>query len=260
MPDTHQERIRAAFTPQAATFEDARLNVAFTSSVPWLLDHMAPRVDDIVLDVAGGTGIVSRALADRVARAVVVDSTPAMLDEGRRHAASERLTNLEFVRGAVANLPFADAAFTLVFARFLLHHLTDPLPALAEMERVCCLNGRVVVMDLAASADPGIAERQDRMERLRDPSHVRMPPRGVVRRWLQEHGLVVDGVAEREIDRPVLPWLEQAVTDASAAALVCEAFDTELAGGEVTGMRPHRGADGALWFRQLWEITTAHKA
>ena len=133
MPDTHDERIRAAFTPQAATFEDARLNVAFTSSVPWLLDHMAPRVDDIVLDVAGGTGIVSRALAHRVAHAVVVDSTPAMIDAGRRHATDERLTNLEFVRGEVANLPFADAAFTLVFARFALHHLTDPRPALAEM-------------------------------------------------------------------------------------------------------------------------------
>jgi ubiquinone/menaquinone biosynthesis C-methylase UbiE len=128
MSDTHQERIRAAFTPQAATFEDARLNVAFTSSVPWLLDHMAAGRDDIVLDVAGGTGIVSRAMANRVARVVVADSTPAMIDEGRRHATDERLTNLEFVRGAVANLPFADAAFTLVFARFLLHHLIDPRP------------------------------------------------------------------------------------------------------------------------------------
>jgi hypothetical protein len=25
-------------------------------------------------------------------------------------------------------------------------------------------------------------------------------------------------------------------------------------------MRPHRAADSALWFRQLWQITTAHKA
>jgi hypothetical protein len=34
MADSHDERIRAAFTAQAATFEDPRLNVAFTSSVP----------------------------------------------------------------------------------------------------------------------------------------------------------------------------------------------------------------------------------
>jgi SAM-dependent methyltransferase len=138
--DTHDERIRAAFTSQAATFEDARLNVAFTSSVPWLLDHMAPGDDD-------------------------VDNTPAMIDEGRRHTAAQGRHNLEFVRGEVANLPFAEVAFTLVFA---LHHLTDPRPALAEMVRVCRPGGRVVVMDLAASTDPRIAERQDGIERLRD--------------------------------------------------------------------------------------------
>ena len=183
-----------------------------------------------------------------------------MIDAGRRHVMDERLTNLQFVRGAVTNLPFTDAAFTLVFTRFALHHLTDPRPALAEMLRVCRPGGRVVVMDLAASTDPRIAERQDRIERLRDPSHVQMPPRGIVRQWLHEHGLVVDGVAEQEIDRPLLPWLEQAVADSSAAGLVREAFETELAGGEVTGMRPHRGTDGALSFRQLWQITAAHKA
>ncbi|MDT5323687.1 MAG: hypothetical protein QOF25_839 [Mycobacterium sp.] len=255
---THDERIRAAFTSQAATFEDARLNVAFTSSVPWLLDLMAPGIDDVVLDVAGGTGIVSRALANRVARAVVLDNTPAMIDEGRRHAAAEGLHNLEFVRGAVANLPFADMAFTLVVTRFALHHLIDPRQALAEMMRVCRPGGRVVVMDLAASTDPDIAERQDSIERMRDPSHIRMPARGAVRRWLQECQLVVEE-AEREIDRPLEAWLEQAVTDPSAASLVREAFASELAGGAETGMRPHLGADGALWFHQLWEVTAARK-
>ncbi|MCU1696967.1 MAG: hypothetical protein JWR34_3030 [Mycobacterium sp.] len=256
---THDDRIRAAFTSQAATFEDARLNVAFTSSVPWLLDHMAPGIDDIVLDVAGGTGIVSRALANRVASAVVVDNTPAMIDEGRRHTAAEGLHNLEFVRGAVANLPFSDMAFTLVATRFALHHLTDPREALAEMVRVCRPGGRVVVMDLAASTDPRIAERQDSIERLRDQSHVEMPARGVVRRWLQELELEVEGVAEREIDRPLQAWLEQAMTSRPAAALVREAFTVELTGGAETGMRPHLGADGTLWFHQLWEVTTARK-
>ena len=84
------------------------------------------------------------------------------------------------------------------------------------------------------------------IERLRDPSRVQMPPRGVVSQWLQEYGLEVGGVADWRSSGPVLPWLEQAVIDASAAALVCEAFETELVGGELTGMCPHRsvGARG----------------
>jgi len=47
-----------------------------------------------------------------------------------------------------------------------------------------------------------------------------MPPRGVVSQWLQEYGLKVGGVADWRSSGPVLPWLEQAVIDASAAALV----------------------------------------
>ncbi|PBC57972.1 class I SAM-dependent methyltransferase [Rhodococcus sp. ACPA1] len=258
MPNSHEERIRTSFTQQAPTIEDSRLNTAFTASVPWLLDHLTPEADDVVLDVAGGTGIVSRALAPRVTRIVAVDSTPAMIAEGRRRAAIEELTNLDFVRGTAEALPFAPATFTLVFARFALHHLTEPKRAVVEMARVCRPSGRVAVMDLAASADPSTAERQDRLERLRDPSHVRMLQRGVVPGWLCEQGLIVDRVAEREIDRPVQTWLEQAVTEESAAARIRERFEAELDGGAETGMRPHRGTDGvSLWFHQLWEITVA---
>ena len=78
-----------------------------------------------------------------------------------------------------------------------------------------------------------------------------------MRRWLADQGVVVDVVAEQEIDRPVLGWLEQSATGASAAALVSEAFEAELARGATTGMRPHWGTDGAMWFRQHWELTTA---
>lgn len=258
MPSSHEDRIREAFTRQATTFEDERLNIAFTSGLPWLLSYVNPHVDDVALDVAAGTGIVSRALAPEVTRVTAVDSTDAMVAEGRQRAAAEGHANLEFVSGSAEDLPFADDAFSLVVTRFSLHHFADPAPAVAEMVRVLRPGGRLVVKDLAASTDPDVAARQDHVEQLRDPSHLRMPPRGAVRGWLRDHGLQVDDPAEREIDRPVEPWLEQSVTDPAAAAQVREAFETELAGGQPTGMRPHH-VDGELWFHQLWEVTVARK-
>ncbi|MDQ4086292.1 MAG: methyltransferase domain-containing protein [Actinomycetota bacterium] len=258
MPGTHDERIRDAFTRQATTFEDERLNVAFTSGLPWLLAHTDPRPGDVVLDVAAGTGMVSRALAPGVARAVALDSTQAMIAEGRQRIRDEGRSNVIFVAGSAERLPFADGSFTLVVTRFSLHHFADPAPALAEIARVCAPGGRVVVKDLVASTDPEIASRQDHIERLRDSSHLRMPARGAVPRWLRDLGLQVDVVAERDIDRPLEPWLEQSLTHAEPAARVRQAFDAELAGGEATGMWPHR-RDGALWFHQRWELTVAHR-
>jgi len=256
VPGAHDERVREAFTRQAGTFEDERLNAAFTSGLPWLLSYVAPRPDDVVLDVAAGTGLVGRALADRVAAVTAVDSTAAMVAQGRGRTAAEGHRNLEFVMGSAERLPFADAAFTLVLTRFSLHHFADPRPAVDEMVRVLRPGGRVVVKDLVASTDPEVAARQDHVERLRDDSHVRMPPRGSVAGWLRSRGLEVQTVGEREIDRPVEPWLQQSVTDPAAAAAVRAAFEADLAGGHTTGMEPHR-VDGQLWFHQRWEVTVA---
>ena len=258
MAETHEERIREAFTRQAETFEDERLNVAFTSGLPWLLSFVEPRPDDVVLDVAAGTGIVARALAPDVARVTAVDSTEAMIDEGSRRAKEDGRQNLEFVRGSAEDLPFGDAVYSLVVTRFSLHHFADPMPAVREMVRVLRPGGRLVVKDLVASTDPAVAARQDHVERLRDASHVRMPPRGSIGAWLGECALEVTEVAEREIDRPVEQWLQQSVTDEGSAEQVRAAFETDLAGGETTGLRPHR-VDAELWFHQTWEVTVARK-
>lgn len=259
MAENHDDRIRDAFTRQARTFEDERLNVAFTSGLPWLLSYVEPRPDDLVLDVAAGTGIVSRALAPDVARVIAVDRTEAMIEEGRRRAGAEGHHNLEFVPGSAEDLPFGDELFSLVVTRFSLHHFADPAPAVREMVRVLRPGGRLVVKDLVASTDPAVAARQDHVERLRDASHVRMPRRGSVRTWLEACGLEVAQFAEREIDRPVEPWLQQAMTDEGAAQQVRAALEADLAGGDTTGMRPHL-VDGDLWFHQTWEVTVALKA
>ncbi|HEU4513398.1 MAG TPA: methyltransferase domain-containing protein [Nocardioidaceae bacterium] len=258
MAETHDDRIRDAFTRQAGTFEDERLNVAFTSGLPWLLSYVAPRPDDLVLDVAAGTGIVARALAPHVAGVVAVDRTEAMIEEGRRRVGAEGHHNLEFVAGSAEGLPFCDEAFSLVVTRFSLHHFADPAPAVREMVRVLRPGGRLVVKDLVASTDPAVAVRQDHVERLRDASHVRMPGRGSVSTWLEECVLELVEVAEQEIDRPVEQWLQQSVTGEGAAQQVRASLEADLAGGETTGMRPHL-VDGELWFHQTWQVTVALK-
>jgi ubiquinone/menaquinone biosynthesis C-methylase UbiE len=251
-------RVLDAFTRQAATFEDPRLNQAFTSWLPRLLAMADPRGDDVCLDVAAGTSLVGRGLAARVACVVALDATPAMLREGRRHADAAGVRNLTFLLGDAARLPCRTAAFSLVVTRFSLHHVSDPAGPLREMVRVCRDGGRVIVQDLAASTDPGVARRQDGLERLRDPSHVRMLPAGALRERLEEAGMRVTAADTVTVERPVAQWLRQALTEGDAAAAVVDQFERELAGGEPTGLRPSR-RDGELWFEQTWETTIAVK-
>ena len=64
------------------------------------------------------------------------------------------------------------ASFSLVFTRYSFHHFLDPKAVLAEMVRVCAPGGRVVVVDVFMS-NPEQAEAYNRLEKMRDPSHVR---------------------------------------------------------------------------------------
>jgi hypothetical protein len=65
-------------------------------------------------------------------------------------------------------------------------------------------------------------------------------------------------VAERELERPLGPWLAQTETDAETAARIAGALDAELAGGETTGFRPRR-VDGELCFRHRFAAVTGAK-
>ncbi|HZJ07604.1 MAG TPA: methyltransferase domain-containing protein [Nocardioidaceae bacterium] len=258
MPASHHDRVEAAFTQQAGTFERADLNVAFTSGLPWLVELADPSETDRVLDVAGGTGLVARALAELVDSVTVVDTTSAMLDRGRQGALAEGYDNVAFVQSDALSLPFPAGAFHLVITRFSLHHFLNPAPLLDEIVRVTAPGGRIVVKDLVSSSDPTVAARQDEIERLRDDSHVSMPVEGRVATWLEQRGCQVGRVEQKSIDRPLQPWLDQSVTPDEQAGAVRSMLRAELAGGNATGMRPHV-EEGALWFQQTWETTVARR-
>jgi ubiquinone/menaquinone biosynthesis C-methylase UbiE len=255
---THRQRIREAFTTQAPTFEDPSLNFAFTSGLPWLLELASPQQGDVCLDVAAGTGLITRALAPRVTSVVAVDTTIAMLRTGADQAAEAGVRNVVFVAGDASALPCPSGSFTLVVTRFSLHHFEDPLPPLREMVRALRPGGRLVVHDLMASTDPEVARAQDRIENLRDPSHLRMPSAGAVGNWLANLGMEITRLETRVVPRSVEHWLAQARTPAASAAQIRQAFRRELSGGVATGLQPHEH-DDELWFRQAWEITVAAK-
>jgi SAM-dependent methyltransferase len=169
---SHRETIVDQFTRQAVPFSTAPV-IRDEGLLALLVEAAEAGTEDVALDVACGPGLVVCALARAVRHATGLDVTPAMLERARTLARERRLENVAWVRGEVDRLPFPDATFSVVTSRFAFHHLTEPAAALAEMRRMCRPGGRVVLMDLAASPDPEKGAAFERMEKLRDPSHVR---------------------------------------------------------------------------------------
>ena len=103
------------------------------------------------LDVACGTGALTRALARRVGRSgrvVGLDFSPGMLDGARR-----RSPGITWVEGDALDLPFADGEFDAATIAFGLRNLADPTLGLAEMARVVRPGGRLVVLEFLRPPD-----------------------------------------------------------------------------------------------------------
>lgn len=255
----HAQRIERAFTTQADAFEDPSRNQVFTSDARWVFERLPLTADDVVLDVAAGTGHAARQLAATARAVVALDATDAMLARGQAQAAGEGRGNVVFMRGDAAALPFLDGSFDVVVSRFAAHHFEAPEAVVAEMARCTRPGGHVALVDLVAHREPAVAEEQNRLERLRDPSHTRMLAAIEMQALLAEAGLASIDVATRPLERPLTPWLEQAQTPTEPAEAIRAAIRGDLDGETATGFRPRAGDDGDMWFTQTFGSAIAVK-
>ena len=166
----HDNVTRSSFERQVRLFEGPDSPFARRSgNLAWIepLDS-----NMIVLDVACGAGHGAEPVAARVRQLVGIDLTPALLTLGAQRLDNEGVSNVLLQVGNAQELPFVDESFDIVFCRSSLHHFDNPQGAVAEMVRVCRVDGRIVLMDIVPP-NAGVRERFDFVHRLIDPSHVR---------------------------------------------------------------------------------------
>jgi len=247
MTEDHAARVERAFTLQAAAFENPRYNRVFTTDAEWIFDRLELTGDELLLDVAAGTGHAARQLAPSVRAAIALDATKAMLRTGKAHAEHAGLTNVAFVQGDAAALPFEDGSFDVVVSRFAVHHFADPAAPIGEMARVLRPGGRIAVADIVADELPEVAARQNELERLRDPSHTRMLTVAALGELLARTGIDDLSAEVRDLERPLAPWLEQARVSEADATHIADALRAELGGGPASGFAPSL-RDGELCF------------
>lgn len=141
----------ATFDGPLATRYDRSLGPRFCRMGRWddaILGVLGSSLDGAhVLDVGCATGRLAARLAPKAARLAAVDIAPAILETARgrlAHLAPE--AELE-VADVEARLPFGNATFDVATLTGVLHHLTRPVAALAEIRRVLRPGGRLVVVD-----------------------------------------------------------------------------------------------------------------
>lgn len=167
----HNKLIIGQFTRQAIPF--AKKSAQYIDETfERILSVVKVDKSDTVLDVACGTGSISIKFA-RLSRHVTgIDITPAMIEQAKLLQKENILSNIKWDIGDVyKQLPYQSSSFSIVVTRFSFHHFLSPLSVLIEMNRVCSIGGQIIVID--PTPPPDKAEMYNRVEKLRDPSHVK---------------------------------------------------------------------------------------
>jgi ubiquinone/menaquinone biosynthesis C-methylase UbiE len=149
------------FTARAVRYDRSSRWCSDEEMMQVVMRYAEPRLSDRTLDVACGTGLVSRALHGKVSQVVGLDLTPAMCIQA--------LPFLEgLVLGAAEAIPFQKHSFDLVVCRQGIQFM-DAASAVREMIRVTRKDGRVVVVNLCAYSEEDRAEYFEILH-LRNPA------------------------------------------------------------------------------------------
>jgi demethylmenaquinone methyltransferase/2-methoxy-6-polyprenyl-1,4-benzoquinol methylase len=129
-----------------------------------MMDWLAPRNGQRLLDVAGGTGDVAFRFLKRApgATATVLDMTESMLIEGeRRSEAAQLAEKLDWVVGDAMALPFPDNSFDVYTISFGIRNVTRIPDALSEAYRVLKRGGRLMVLEFSQLPNDGLQKLYD---------------------------------------------------------------------------------------------------
>jgi demethylmenaquinone methyltransferase/2-methoxy-6-polyprenyl-1,4-benzoquinol methylase len=161
-------RVRGVFDSVAGRYDLMNDLMSFGVHRLWkrfTIEIAGVRPGQRVLDIAAGTGDLSRQLSARVGAdgtVIAADINAAMLGLGRDRLLDRGLAgNIAYVQADAERLPFADNSFDLVMIGFGLRNVTDKAAALASMHRVLRPGGRLLVLEFSRPTLAPVAQLYD---------------------------------------------------------------------------------------------------
>ncbi|MDQ4075525.1 MAG: class I SAM-dependent methyltransferase [Chloroflexota bacterium] len=171
--DKQKRRVQQQFGAAANAYVESE-----THAVGADLERVAELVAEVpvrrrALDVATGGGHTARTIAPFFDRVIFMDLTSSMLQAANAALRRAGITKADAVQGDAEAFPFADAAFDLVTCRVAPHHFPYPSRFVEEATRVLRPGGRFILVESIVPNDPKVASWLNRVDKIRDPSHVR---------------------------------------------------------------------------------------
>lgn len=162
---------------------------AKASDLSEMIEWLNLKSTHVALDIATGGGHVTKALSPHVGHVFSTDLTHQMLGAAKKHL-DLTCHNVWYVLADSEFLPFLEETFDIVVCRIAAHHFPNPAKFVDEVGRVLKPGGRFLLIDNVAPEDRQLDEFMNKLEKLRDESHVRCYSTLEWNGWFEKAGLV----------------------------------------------------------------------
>ena len=114
-----------------------------------LVKEMKPSQNQLILDVATGTGDVAFKLAPRCKKVTGIDIAANMVKLAEIKKKKKRVKNAQFLVGDAEKLPFEDSSFNSITIAYGYRNISDPEKALSEFNRLLKDNGKLFILEFS---------------------------------------------------------------------------------------------------------------
>ena len=177
------------------------------------------------LDIATGPGFTAFAIAEFCDLVIASDIADGMLVQARHIAEERGIKNVQFEVVDAQEIPYPDESFEIVTCRTAPHHFNDIGGFLAEVHRVLSRSGVFLLCDTTTSEVEHLAAWHQRVEAVRDPSHVYAPPPSEWRQLIANAGFQITHELPTQVDMTFWDWVKRSGTADDVARRLHSDFD-----------------------------------
>lgn len=253
----HNEAIIKEFAKQAPKYSINQLNRI--QELQWILNKLPLQPHYQCLDVSAGTGALTNLIAPKVKSIIGIDISEEMLEQARNNSRKLNCVNVQFQRMNAEMISFTHEQFDLVTSRLAIHHWEKPETIIREMVRVCKQDGYVALIDIVTlnEYNQRVREKQQKFEKMRDPSHLWMFTPNELSELVKKLGLTVVDECFHKREEMVDRWLDLSGTPEQEAKYLRTELGKDVGKNE-SGFEPFV-KDNQLWFVHTYFMIVAKK-